>query len=43
MDDGSRNARTLIQVRQNSDLGDINILGQNLDDIRKGYQPKNKG
>lgn len=32
----------LTQIRQNSDLGDINILGQNLDVIRSGYQPKNK-
>ncbi len=32
----------LTQIRQNSDLGDINILGQNLDVIRNGYQPKNK-
>lgn len=32
----------LTQVQQNSDLGDINILGQNLDIIRSGYQPQNK-
>lgn len=32
----------LTQIQQNSELGDINILGQNLDVIRNGYQPKNK-
>lgn len=32
----------LTQIQQNSDLGDINILGQNLDMIRNGYNPKNK-
>lgn len=31
----------LTQVQQNPQLGDINILGQNLDIIRKGYNPKN--
>lgn len=32
----------LTQIQQNSDLGDINILGQNLDMIRNGYKPQNK-
>ena len=32
----------LTQVKQNPELGDINILGQNLDVIRNGYQSKNK-
>lgn len=32
----------LTQIQQNPDRGDINILGQNLDVIRKGYQPRNK-
>lgn len=32
----------LTQVQQNSQLGDINILGQNLDVIRNGYNPQNK-
>lgn len=32
----------LTQVQQNPDLGDINILGQNLDIIRNGYNPQNK-
>ncbi len=32
----------LTQVQQNSDLGDINILGQNLDVIRNGYKAQNK-
>lgn len=32
----------LTQVQQNSKLGDINILGQNLEVIRNGYQPRNK-
>ncbi|MDD3794694.1 MAG: hypothetical protein PHE06_01750 [Lachnospiraceae bacterium] len=32
----------LTQVNQNPEFGDINILGQNLDVIRNGYQPKNK-
>lgn len=32
----------LTQIQQNSDLGDINILGQNLDVIRNGYKPQNK-
>ncbi|MCD8346799.1 MAG: hypothetical protein LUD16_02385, partial [Lachnospiraceae bacterium] len=31
----------LTQIKQNPDLGDINILGQNLDVIRSGYQAKN--
>ena len=32
----------LSQVKQNSKLGDINILGQNLEIIRNGYKPQNK-
>lgn len=32
----------LTQVQQNPELGDINILGQNLDIIRNGYNPQNK-
>lgn len=32
----------LTQIQQNSELGDINILGQNLEVIRNGYQPQNK-
>ncbi len=32
----------LTQIQQNSELGDINILGQNLDVIRNGYKPQNK-
>ena len=32
----------LTAIQQNPDLGDINILGQNLALIRSGYQPKNK-
>ena len=32
----------LTQVQQNPQLGDINILGQNLDIIRNGYNPQNK-
>lgn len=32
----------LTQVQQNTELGDINILGQNLDIIRNGYNPQNK-
>ena len=31
----------LTQIQQNSELGDINILGQNLDVIRNGYNPQN--
>lgn len=31
----------LTSVQQDCALGDINILGQNLEIIRKGYQPKN--
>lgn len=31
-----------IQKAENGSLGDIDILGQNLDVIRKGYQPINK-
>ena len=31
----------LTSVQQDCTLGDINILGQNLEIIRKGYQPKN--
>ncbi len=31
----------LTSVQQDCNLGDINILGQNLEIIRKGYQPKN--
>lgn len=32
----------LTQIQQDSSLGDINILGQNLDIIRNGYKPQNK-
>lgn len=32
----------LTQIQQNPELGDINILGQNLDIIRNGYNPQNK-
>ena len=32
----------LTQIQQNTELGDINILGQNLDVIRNGYKPQNK-
>lgn len=32
----------LTQVQQNPKFGDINILGQNLDIIRNGYNPQNK-
>lgn len=32
----------LTQIQQNSELGDINILGQNLDVLRNGYKPQNK-
>lgn len=32
----------LTQVQQSPALGDINILGQNLDIIRNGYNPRNK-
>lgn len=32
----------LTQIQQNPDLGDINILAQNLAEIRSGYQPQNK-
>lgn len=32
----------LSQIRQNANLGDINILSQNLDMIRNGYRPQNK-
>lgn len=32
----------LTQVQQNPELGDINILGQNLDIIRNGYNAQNK-
>lgn len=32
----------LTQIQQNSELGDINILGQNLTMIRNGYKPQNK-
>lgn len=32
----------LTQIQQNAELGDINILGQNLDVIRNGYKPQNK-
>jgi hypothetical protein len=31
----------LTQIQQNPELGDINILGQNLELIRKGYKPQN--
>lgn len=31
----------LTQIQQNPDLGDINVLGQNLDMIRCGYKPMN--
>lgn len=32
----------LTQIKQNSSLGDINVLGQNLDYLRKNYQSINK-
>lgn len=32
----------LTSLQQDASLGDINILGQNLDIIRKGYQPQEK-
>ena len=32
----------LTQIQQDQSLGDINILGQNLDLIRSGYKPQNK-
>lgn len=32
----------LTQIQQNSELGDINILGQNLDVIRNGYKQLSK-
>ena len=32
----------LTQIQQNAELGDINILGQNLDVIRNGYKSQNK-
>ena len=32
----------LTQVHEGPELGDINILGQNLDVIRNGYKPQNK-
>ncbi len=32
----------LTQIQQNPELGDINMLGQNLDMIRSGYKPLNK-
>ncbi len=32
----------LTQIQQDQSLGDINILGQNLDMIRSGYKPQNK-
>lgn len=32
----------LTQIKQDSLLGDINVLGQNLDYLRKNYQSKNK-
>lgn len=32
----------LTQIQQNPKLGDINILGQNIDVIRDGYNPQNR-
>lgn len=32
----------LTQIKQNSSLGDINVLGQNLDYLRKNYQSINE-
>ena len=32
----------LVQIKQDDKLGSIDILGQNLGEIRKGYQPKNQ-
>ena len=31
----------LTQIQQDETLGSIDVLGQNLFEIRKGYQPKN--
>lgn len=31
----------LTQIQQDDTLGNIDVLGQNLSEIRKGYQPKN--
>ena len=32
----------LSQIKQNPSLGDINILGQNLNELRDGYKPQNR-
>ena len=32
----------LVQIKQDEKFGSIDVLGQNLGEIRKGYQPKNQ-